>query len=600
MKWQDVNWQSVQSRVSILQERIYSASQAGNKKQVQTLQTIVIRSLDAKLLAVRRVTTENSGKNTPHVDSYVATTPEQKIKMVQQLKVDGKALSTRQVLIPKSGKTEKQQQGIPMIHDRAKQALVKLALEPEWEAKFEPNSFGFRPGRSCHDAIESVFRSTCSTGNSDTDSPVYILEADLKGCFNNISHDHILQTLDTTPVIANQVKAWLQAGIVTGFPATQDFSFVHRNELDIPSDGVISPFLSNVALHGMESHLATWIRQQTMQFPPGSPHWNYSTNKVKELTLVRYADDFVVIHKEKRIIELAKAELAALFERTHCVRFNDEKTKITLSTEGIKFLGFSIIHVYRQRKLRVKIYPTVEAQGRLRQKVTDICLSMRTATAYQLIERLRPCLIGWANYYQKCECADVFANVDFSIYQVLRKWAFRRDKRSPSTVVKDKYFPQQGEYTYLGKKHKNNWVLVGDTKHKVTGEKVTNFLPKLSWVPSIKHIPVKGSSSVFDGDALYWLARNKNFGLAAGSKKLFIKQKGICPFCKSPLDAHAVLEDNIVARATGGKDTYNNLQLLHTHCHTQKTQLDIKTLKKIQEPDEGKLSSPGLSTGLPT
>jgi RNA-directed DNA polymerase len=427
------------------------------------------------------------------------------------------------------------------------------------------------------------------------------LEADLKGCFDNIDQEYLLTTLDTMPRINEQIKAWLKAGIFEGLTlAPEDYSSINPNGAGTPQGGVISPFLANVALHGMENHLKKWILTQTVEYPSGCRHWNYAVNKVKGISLIRYADEFVVIHREKRIVLAAKEELSRLFNATHKLQFNETKTVLTISTEGITFLGFSIVNIYRHGKMRVKIYPTVKAQENIRQKVTDTCLKMRASTAYDLIQALRPKIIGWGNYYRFSECSEVFSNVDYAIYQVLRKWAFRRDKRSGAEVVKEKYFPKDKTYVYQGRTHNNQWVLNGETKHRITGEKVTDYLPKVSWIPSEKYVSVQGEKSVYDSDHLYWVNRSKTHsGYSLRQRTLFIRQKGICPLCKAAIRSQDVQVDHIIQKSEGGKDEYKNLQLLHTHCHVTKTAKDSKKIKSRQEPDEVKVSSPGLPTGDP-
>lgn len=197
--WDKVDWKSVESRVDRVQKRIYKQSLVGNKHRVHFLQKVLISSLDAKLLAVRRVTTENKGKYTAGIDKKTYSTSEQKMRLVETLSIDGKAVPIRRVWIPKPGKADLRPLGIPIIRDRAKQKLVLMALEPEWEAKFEPNSYGFRPGRSCQDAIEAIFLMLRNKGGTKISK--YVLDADLKGCFDNINHEYLLEKLDRKSVV---------------------------------------------------------------------------------------------------------------------------------------------------------------------------------------------------------------------------------------------------------------------------------------------------------------------------------------------------------------------------------------------------------------
>ncbi|TAF58643.1 MAG: retron-type reverse transcriptase [Oscillatoriales cyanobacterium] len=208
-EWSSIEWSEIQTRVIKLQTKIYEASKSGNKPLVVKLQKTLISSFSARLVAVRRVTQENKGKRTAGIDGIKSLTPQQRVILAEQLRLDGKSSPLRRVEIPKPGKKEKRPLGIPTIEDRAKQALAKLALEPEWEALFEPNSYGFRPGRSCHDAIEAIELSIRK-------KPKYLIDADLKGCFDNIDHEALIQKLKTFPDMETQIRAWLKSGVLVG------------------------------------------------------------------------------------------------------------------------------------------------------------------------------------------------------------------------------------------------------------------------------------------------------------------------------------------------------------------------------------------------
>lgn len=238
--WNAIDWQKCQKKVFKLQKRIYQASKGQDSERVHSLQKLLIKSQDAKLLAVRRVTQDNRGRKTAGVDGVSFLSPQERIQLVESLSMPRKAPPTRRVFIDKPGSEEKRPLGIPTIKDRAEQALVKMALEPEWEAKFEPNSFGFRPGRNANDAIQAIFLS-CKT-------PVWVLDADIRGCFDNIDHAYLLNKLCTFPVMRRAIKAWLEAGYMQG-------DVFNRTESGTPQGGVISPLLANIALHGLEEHI---------------------------------------------------------------------------------------------------------------------------------------------------------------------------------------------------------------------------------------------------------------------------------------------------------------------------------------------------------
>lgn len=205
--WNDINWRKAERYVYKLQKRIYAASRRGEIKIVRKLQKTLMRSWSNKVLAVRRVTQENQGKKTAGVDGIKSLSPEARMKLVRQLKLTGKSNPTRRVWIPKPGKDEKRPLGIPTIHDRALQGVVKAALEPEWEAQFEPNSFGFRPGRSCHDAIRSIKYAIQSKAK-------YVLDADIAKCFDRINHKVLLQKLNYKGKVRQQIKSWLKSGVI--------------------------------------------------------------------------------------------------------------------------------------------------------------------------------------------------------------------------------------------------------------------------------------------------------------------------------------------------------------------------------------------------
>jgi len=276
-EWSDINWRKLERNVFKLQKRIFQASNRGNVKLVRRLQKLLISSRAARALSVRRVTQDNQGKKTAGVDGIKALTPKQRFALINKLLLSNKVKPTRRVWIPKPGTEEKRPLGIPTMHDRALQALIKLGLEPEWEARFEPNSYGFRPGRSCHDAIEAIF-------NAVKQKSKFVLDADISKCFDRINHDALLKKLNTYPTLRRQIRAWLKAGVMDGnklFPTPEG----------TPQGGVISPLLANIALHGMEE----LIRDLAPKFDMKRSNnvQMARRDKIKSVSLIRYADDFV-------------------------------------------------------------------------------------------------------------------------------------------------------------------------------------------------------------------------------------------------------------------------------------------------------------------
>jgi group II intron reverse transcriptase/maturase len=566
-KWNSISWTRVNSYVSKLQHRIYKTSKTGKWKKVYKLQTILIHSNAARLLAVQIVTTRNKGKSTAGIDGKVIRNPAEKLKLAGNLKLDGNAVPIRRVWIPKPGKSEMRPLGIPIIEDRAKQALAKLALEPQWEAEFEPNSYGFRPGRSCHDAIEAIFLSL------HHNTPKWVYDADIRKCFDKINHDALLNKLKTFPLMRHQVRAWLKAGIMEGYADDpKNLEVIPRATSEgTPQGGVISPLLANIALHGLETHLKEFV----VSLPKPYPDANRGTvAKKKALTVVRYADDFVIIHRNKEILERCVEET----KRWLCnvgLEISEEKSALRDCRNGFLFLGFQIIQVRKIRigRYKTKIIPSKQKRILFLKNLREIIQRNKANTSYNLIRMLRPKIIGWANYYRFCECKKVFSYMTDRVFRKLRAWVFRRSRKG-RLYWKQKYFPSGNTYSFKGRTHKDNWVFVGSTKGP-GGKMLTNFLPHMVWVPSEKYVKVAGDESPFS-HSLYWVKRSKRYSLWLPTRigNLYRKQHGKCTYCKKLFEFSDMLNwqvDHKIPRSQGGPDTYNNLQLLHRQCHVSKT-----------------------------
>jgi RNA-directed DNA polymerase len=333
LQWSEIPWKQVEKRVYKLQKRIYQASSRGDVKTVRGLQRLLMKSWSAKTLAVRRVSQDNQGKNTAGVDGVKSLTPKQRINLVTNLKIGVKAKPTRRVWIPKPVREERRPLGIPTIEQRALQALVKLGLEPEWEARFEPNSYGFRPGRSCQDAIKAISQAI-------TQKAKYVLDADISKCFDRIHHEQLLLKLNTFPTLRRQIRAWLKAGVMDGqelFPTDEG----------CPQGGVISPLLANIALHGMEERIKTLAETFSMKYHSRNKQIS-KRDKRSSVSLIRYADDFVIIHEDVNAVQKCK-EVILEFLRDMGLELKPSKTRLVHTLQdfdgekpGFDFLGFNI------------------------------------------------------------------------------------------------------------------------------------------------------------------------------------------------------------------------------------------------------------------
>ena len=574
--WDAINWLKVERYVYKQQKRIYAASRRGDVKQVRKLQKTLMRSWSNKVLSIRRVTQDNRGKKTAGVDGKKSLSPAARMKLVGQLELTGKSKPTRRVWIPKPGKDEKRPLGIPTIKDRALQALLKNALEPEWEAQFEPNSYGFRPGRSCHDAIKQI-------KNAIQTKAKYVLDADIAKCFDKIDHLALLQKLGYTGKFRQQIKAWLKSGVIDQkvFTATSEGT---------PQGGVLSPLLANVALHGMENMLMEFAKTLDIRRkdkPNSQISWQ---QKVKSLTFIRYADDFLLIHYDLNVVQRCR-ELISEWLKDIGLELKPSKTRIahTLIPEqsedgkaGFDFLGYHIqqyrvgkykssIHPSTKEKLgfRTLITPSKSACKKHQQKIRDVFKKHKYSHQAKLIVELNSIIRGWANYYSFSDAQGtrVFAVQDHLIFEKLRAWGRHRTGDWGKAIKK--YWMTIGN---------NNWVFA-------TKKRDENPLRLLTHIEfgssSIDYVKVKSDSSPFDGRLIYWSTRmGRSPDMPSRKASLLKKQKGVCPWCCLHFREGDLLETvHNIPRALGGKDEYNNLQLLHGHCHDDKTALDLKFIR---------------------
>lgn len=563
-EWKEIDWAKAQAKTSKLQRRIYRASQSGNLVLARKLQKILTNSLSAKLLATRKVTQDNQGKKTAGVDGVHTLKPQERLELANNLEIDGKSSKVRRVWIPKSqnghltglGRPqtpcphEKRGLGIPTIRDRAKQALLKMALEPEWEAIFEPNSYGFRPSRSAWDAIEAIKKSMVYKQK-------YILDADIAKCFDKIDHQKLINKATKNHKYQKQIKAWLKAGIMEKGITINPVS-------GTPQGGVISPLLANIALHGMEIAIdkaypatkGSYILNSKMRFG----------EKVVPPRLIRYADDFVVLSDRLDIVQDCKEIISKWLEEWG-LELKDSKTKITHSTKGFNFLGFNIRHyelgkkhtgnfsngvVTRKLSHKTYIKPSKESVKKHFKELSNTIAKCNGKSQKDLIHAIQKKITGWCNYYRFCNSKQTFSKLNHLLWKRLLRWGVRRHRMFGTDWVVNKY-----------------WSTVKGRKWTFTDGQIT-LLTHDTFQAGIKFIKIKGNKSPFDGDIKYWQKRTGKLMNDNLKRKLLANQKGNCSVCKLTINLEDKVDiHHIIPKSQGGKDKITNLSLVHKHCHHQ-------------------------------
>jgi|SRR5471030_2537896 len=479
--WDQANWSHMEADVKRLQVRIAKAVREGRWGKVQALQRLLTRSHSGKMLAVKRVT-ENRGKRTPGVDGKTWSSPAARWNGMRSLRHHGyRAMPLRRIYIPKSN-GKMRPLGIPCMRCRAMQALWKLALEPVAETLADANSYGFRPERSTADAIEQCFITLAKRA-----SPEWILEGDIRGCFDNFSHPWFLEHIAMDEDV---LRRWLQAGYI-------EEGTLFATSAGTPQGGIISPVIANMALDGLEAAVYASV---------GS---SKRARSKAQLNVVRYADDFVVTGVSKDVLEFKVLPAVRQFMAGRGLELSEEKTRITNIAEGFDFLGQNV----RKYDGKLLIRPAKKSVKSLLDKVREIIKGNASVTQEALIQKLNPVIRGWAMYHRHVVAKASFSSIDSHIWQLLWKWAKRRHPMKGARWVRTRYFRVDGH---------RSWDFA--TKGPADGNTSGLRLFRAMTVPIARHVKVRGLANPFDPAWATYFARRRT---AKRSVKLF----GATPWC---------------------------------------------------------------------
>ena len=461
-KWNSIDWNIIENQVRRLQMRIAKATREKRFGKVRALQWLLTKSYNAKLLAIKRVTS-NKGSRTPGIDGTTWPTGKKKLAAVSVLNKRGyKAQPLRRIYIPKKN-GKRRPLGIPTIKDRAMQALHLLALEPVAETTSDPNSYGFRPKRSTQDAMQQgyiVLARKCSAE--------WILEADIKACFDKISHDWLIKNVTMDKKI---LQEWLNAGFIEN-------QKLYPTDEGTPQGGIISPTLANIALNGLEMEIKN------------------SSKRGEKVNMVRYADDFIVTAASKEILERIKVNIQS-FLTERGLTLSEEKTKITSIYDGFNFLGFH----FRKYKQKYMTKPAKENIKAIKAKVRETARANKSAATLDLINKLNPKLQGWGNYYRHVVSSKERSAIDHEVFKTVWKWAKRKHPQKSAGWIRNKYFRR---------KNLRSWIFHAKSYDKNGKPKIVDIV-LLNKTPISRYVKIRAVANPYDPLYKEYFEERKNW-----------------------------------------------------------------------------------------
>lgn len=514
-----------------IQRRLDKAVANDDKPNIRWYTHLLMkRSRAVKILSVHRVCSINQGKHTAGVDGIAIPKDKErrikmKIELLNSIDINKTPDQIRRVYIPKPN-GDKRPLGIPTITDRINQDIIRQSIEPICEYHFLNCSYGFRPKRSCQDAMSDLFNKLRGTLTKE-----WIIEGDIKGCFDNINHDHIINTLREWRVsksITQIIKSMLKADIMIGVTITP-------SESGTPQGGIISPMLANVALTCLDEEIIK----------------RYPSRGVS--TMVRYADDFIIVAETEQQAKVIRKQVKVFLKQTIGVELSENKTFITHISKGFDFLGFN----FKKYKDKLLIKPSKENIKGVRRKIANVIKNLSGAPIEKVITNLNPIIAGWGNYYRFCVATPTFSTIDSYTWNKMWKWTAKKHPTRGGKYRRDLYL--------------NSWQFYDRDTHQT--------LSYMRKIPTNRFVKVKRDKRVYDAETkLYW--ENREYKNAKnsihGSKTLtllFKAQIGRCAYCNQPITdsdvkGRAIHKHHLKPKSEGGNWKLNNLRILHSDCHT--------------------------------